>query len=131
MILARNARGEILVERRPPAGIWGGLWSLPETAPGTNLAVWCGERLGCVPLRVEMLPTRRHTFSHFALEIHIAEIRLAGPQLGIADACQEQWASAAAIGEMGLPAPVRSIIQASNHTPPTDHPISQSEEAVR
>jgi A/G-specific adenine glycosylase len=130
MILARNAQEEILVERRPPAGIWGGLWSLPETAPGTDPADWCRERLGCAPLRVEMLPTRRHTFSHFALDIRIAEVRLAGPQPGIAEGGEKQWASAAAIGGIGLPAPVRSIILASHHTPATDHPTSQPEEAV-
>ena len=28
------SRGEVLLEKRPPTGIWGGLWSLPEAPVG-------------------------------------------------------------------------------------------------
>lgn len=131
MILARNPFGEILVERRPPAGIWGGLWSLPEAAPGTDPADWCRERLGRAPLRVEMLPARRHTFSHFVLEIRIALLRVPAAAGGVADQGQARWASGATLRDLGLPAPVRSLIQAAQDTPAADHPISQSEEIVR
>lgn len=115
MILARNARGEVLLHRRPPAGIWGGLWSLPEMAPGSEPTDWCRRRLGCTPLRVEMLPPRRHSFTHFALEIAIAEIRLTEPNPGVADRADECWATADSVSALGLPAPVRSIIQAAMH----------------
>ena len=32
MLLARNAAGEVWLQRRPDSGVWGGLWSLPELA---------------------------------------------------------------------------------------------------
>lgn len=114
MLLARNGRGEILMERRPSAGIWGGLWSLPETAAGTDPADWCRERLGCTPLRLEILRPRRHTFSHFALSIRIAALWLAESRLEVADQGAVQWASLASIGSLGLPAPVRSIIETAD-----------------
>jgi A/G-specific adenine glycosylase len=31
-VLLIERGGEILFEKRPPLGIWGGLWSLPELA---------------------------------------------------------------------------------------------------
>ena len=30
MLIVKNARSELLLVKRPPSGIWGGLWSLPE-----------------------------------------------------------------------------------------------------
>lgn len=131
MILARNSLGEILLERRPPAGIWGGLWSLPEAAPEADPADWCRGRLGQEPLRLEMLPSRRHTFSHFALEIRIAALRVTGAAAGVADQGQSLWAGGATIQGLGLPAPVRSIIQTAQGASAANHPISQSEEKAR
>ena len=117
MILARNPRGEILLERRPPAGIWGGLWSLPETASSTDPADWCRARLGRAPLQVEMLPPRRHNFTHFALEIRIAELWLPEPRMEVADEGDVRWASRELIDTLGLPAPVRSIIRTPSSSP--------------
>jgi A/G-specific adenine glycosylase len=125
MILARNPRGEILLERRPPAGIWGGLWSLPEAAPDTDPGDWCRTRLQCAPQRIEMLPGRRHTFSHFALDIRIAALWCPGAPAGVADDGRTQWVGRAVIRELGLPAPVRSIIAAATGNP---EPSTQSAE---
>mgnify|MGYP005859174407 CR=1 FL=1 len=111
MVLAYNATGEILVQRRPPAGIWGGLWSLPEAAADQDPAVWCQERLGCAPRQVEMLAPRRHTFSHFVLDIHVATLWVPGPGPRIADAAETRWLGVASVGGLGLPAPVRALIQ--------------------
>jgi A/G-specific adenine glycosylase len=131
MILAYDARGEILLERRPPAGIWGGLWSLPETAPGSDLAVWCQERLGAYPERVEMLPPRRHSFSHFALDIRVAALWLSEPGPRVADGASERWVDARSTADLGLPAPVRTIVQAAIPLPDTDHGPNQPEEDPR
>ena len=34
-----------LLERRPPAGVWGGLWSFPECPPEVPVEEWCQQRL--------------------------------------------------------------------------------------
>ena len=45
MVIARHD-GHVYMERRPEAGIWGGLWSLPEIADSA-VEDWCREqRLG-------------------------------------------------------------------------------------
>jgi A/G-specific adenine glycosylase len=94
---------------------------VPEIAPGSDPADWCRRRLGSSALRVEMLPPRRHSFTHFALEIAIAEIRLTEPNPGVADGAGECWATADSVSALGLPAPVRSIIQAAMHRSLTGH----------
>lgn len=59
---------EIMLERRPPAGIWGGLWSLPECTTDEEPAT-VAERLGCRVSAARCLPSLIHTFTHFRLEI--------------------------------------------------------------
>jgi A/G-specific adenine glycosylase len=110
MILARDTQGGVLLVRRPPTGIWGGLWSLPEIAPDRDPADWCRERTGAAPLRVEMHPQRRHTFSHFTLAMQIAEVWTPDLPGSVADTDREAWVSPGALANLGLPAPVRSIL---------------------
>ncbi|MGH8119394.1 MAG: A/G-specific adenine glycosylase, partial [Gammaproteobacteria bacterium] len=35
--ILQNESGQVLLEQRPPAGIWGGLWAFPECAPGEDI----------------------------------------------------------------------------------------------
>jgi A/G-specific adenine glycosylase len=72
-----------------------------------------------------MLPGRRHTFSHFALDIRIAALWCPGAPAGVADDGRTQWVGRAVIRELGLPAPVRSIIAAATGNP---EPSTQSAE---
>jgi A/G-specific adenine glycosylase len=69
LLLLSNEAGGILLEQRPPAGIWGGLWSLPEVAHGQPLDAWCREQMGLRVRVIEEWPCVQHTFSHFHLEI--------------------------------------------------------------
>ncbi len=59
----------VLVERRPPVGIWGGLWSLPELPAGISAASYCATRFAA-DVRVELpLAAIEHGFTHFQLTI--------------------------------------------------------------
>ncbi len=69
MLLLTNPQNEILVYKRPPRGIWGSLWSLPEIAHAETPATWCrkaGLKLLSEPY---VYAEFRHTFSHFHLQI--------------------------------------------------------------
>ncbi|NKB63245.1 MAG: A/G-specific adenine glycosylase [Gammaproteobacteria bacterium] len=70
MLVIKNDLGEVLVVKRPPSGIWGGLWSLPEIAdPTLDIAPWCEKNLGVRVEERKKLPHFRHVFSHFDLKI--------------------------------------------------------------
>ena len=69
MVLLRGAEGEVLLERRPPVGVWGGLWSLPECPPEMDIADWCRERWGLAVTVGTPWNVLRHGFSHFRLDI--------------------------------------------------------------
>jgi|SRR5690625_2699969 len=67
MLLLQHEQ-QVLLIRRPPTGIWGGLWCLPECEPDAD---WREQlhNFGLKPLAVESWPRLRHSFSHFHLEI--------------------------------------------------------------
>ncbi len=126
LILARDPLGAVLLERRPPAGIWGGLWSLPETDPGRDPGDWCREHLGGAPLRVEMLPPRRHTFTHFTLAMHTALVSLPGGAAGAADTGDAAWFGLEDLGRLGLPAPIRTLLTDLDPAVPVPHPPTET-----
>jgi A/G-specific adenine glycosylase len=110
MLLVLDPAGEVLLERRPESGIWGGLWSLPEVLPGVDPRDWCLARLGVRPVRVEMIGTRRHTFSHFSLDIRLALVQLDAAPAQVADGAHRRWLDRADVADIGTPAPVKGIL---------------------
>lgn len=69
--------GRLLLEKRPPAGIWGGLWSLPEVtdAETTDIAAECRARYGIQIEQTAMLAPIVHGFTHFLLTIHVCRVQ--------------------------------------------------------
>jgi len=111
MLVVLSPAGEILLERRPPIGVWGGLWSLPECPPPTFPEDWCRERLGAELHRVEKLQGRRHTFSHFHLDIHPLRVELASEPTAIAEGNQLIWYDPRRPSPVGLAAPIARILR--------------------
>ncbi len=112
ILMIRNREGEILLEKRPPTGIWGGLWSLPEIAQSESADSWCKNRLG---LKVELLeewPIRRHTFSHFHLEIQPQLIQLKNNPTHINEDNRHVWNKMQQT--YGLAAPIARLIEELN-----------------
>jgi A/G-specific adenine glycosylase len=111
-VMLRDPRGRVLLERRPPAGIWGGLWSFPECAPGTDITAWCREHLGIAVKPVRELDTLRHTFSHFRLDIHptLLSIDAGGAADAVKDSPDWQWYAGDASPAVGLAAPVARLL---------------------
>lgn len=68
MLIIRDSAGQVLLLRRPPAGIWGGLWGFPET-PESDVQGWCRHTLGFDIALEPSWPVLKHAFSHFRLDI--------------------------------------------------------------
>jgi A/G-specific adenine glycosylase len=111
MLLVRDPGGTILLERRPPAGIWGGLWCLPELATGEDPLAWCRARLRRTAGLGRELPRRRHTFSHFHLQIAPIEILLKGPGCAVLEGDRQLWYNPLQPQDVGLAAPVARLLQ--------------------
>ena len=110
MLIAVNAQREVLLVKRPPVGIWGGLWSLPEwDDAGLPLDQWCAERFALRILREYRQPELRHTFSHFQLSIAPIIIETE-PLPAVMAAADERWYNAQAAKALGLAAPVRILL---------------------
>lgn len=110
MLLIHNGEDEILLEQRPPAGIWGGLWGLPECEDKTAVETWCRQRLGRSVRVSEDWPVRRHTFSHFHLDITPLVIQLNNSVNCVMDRDLIVWYNTANPDARGLAAPVTRLI---------------------
>jgi A/G-specific adenine glycosylase len=110
MLLLRDPGGGLLLEQRPPAGVWGGLWSPPQIDTGLDPAAWCLDNLAAEARETRRLPPRRHTFSHFHLDIEPVELLLNGPGCAVLEGAGRLWYNASGSNGVGLPAPVVRLI---------------------
>ncbi len=100
--------GRVLLQRRQPAGVWGGLMALPQfdsVAALRRAAVGLAE----AP-KLRALPARRHAFTHFTLELRPRrlDIRRPVPRLREDDLV---WLPLADIERAPLPAPVLALLR--------------------
>lgn len=99
---------EIMLERRPPAGIWGGLWSLPECAVDDDPAT-AAKRLGCESAAARPLPSLIHTFTHFRLEIRPWLLSV-DRQVMAAESSGRLWLMPDEAIRAAVPTPVRRLL---------------------
>jgi A/G-specific adenine glycosylase len=103
------SRGEVLLEKRPASGIWGGLWSLPEIEPGAD-AGKAARAWGVTVARVTPLEPFEHAFTHFTLEVSPlrVDVRKAVP---IAAERGATWLPLSDLQGAALPSPVRKLLR--------------------
>ncbi|MGD8407681.1 MAG: A/G-specific adenine glycosylase [Thiohalophilus sp.] len=111
MLILQNAQGEVLLEQRPPAGIWGGLWSFPECPPNTPAREWCARQLGVKTGELSPRAPLRHTFSHYHLDIQPLLGRIQGATSTVMEPSKIVWYNTRRPDERGLPAPVKTLLQ--------------------
>ncbi len=111
MILLRDATGRILLQRRPPSGIWGGLWVLPECSSDQDAGDWCRTCYGLDAAIEAPWPRVRHRFTHFQLDITPIPARLMGSTTKIMENTDVVWYNVHQPDARGLAAPVRQLLQ--------------------
>jgi len=109
MLLIENADAEKLLYQRPPSGLWGGLWSLPQIADLRDSATELNLHID-LDSAVYLEPMR-HTFSHFHLDITPVKVQLQKHSEQIMEALPTLWYNLAQPANIGLAAPVKKLLQ--------------------
>ncbi|MGB7452245.1 MAG: A/G-specific adenine glycosylase [Lysobacterales bacterium] len=107
MLILLDRNGNVLLERRPPVGIWGGLWSLPADDDGRPVQ----QRLGLNNHPLRSLAPLQHQLTHIQMTIQ--------PLIGHAEMdpsrveCtpDQRWFSQQEWPALGLPRPVRHLLE--------------------
>jgi len=98
----------VLLEQRPPTGVWGGLCSLPEIAADADPIAWA-RVLGIEARGARRLPLVRHAFSHYRIEaepmlVHAERLPARAAEPGLL------WYNLRAPQQVGLPRPVQRLL---------------------
>ncbi len=105
LLLLTAADGSVLLQKRPPQGIWGGLWAPPVCEDGDIRATLQALGIRRRP-QAEPLPAIAHAFSHFRVTLQPLRLPLATrPAVTAPDTL---WYNGSQ--RIGLPAPVRSLL---------------------
>ena len=98
MLLKLNQKNQLQLVKRPPSGIWGGLWSLPE--------------LQQLPNAASKVDSFRHTFSHYHLEAQVVEESDASQviEFKIEENSNAAWHNIDQLPQLALPTPIKKFL---------------------
>ncbi len=111
-VLLIEHAGSVLLEQRPPTGIWASLWSLPELAVDRDVISHCRTQFGIAveSESITELEPLEHGFTHYHLRLLPRRVTLQRKPA----AAQEQgraWLSRGAAHAAALPAPIRKLLE--------------------
>jgi A/G-specific adenine glycosylase len=107
MLVARRA-SEVLLVQRPPSGIWGGLWCLPEFEHRDAAEAFAQDSLTSATLARAPLPDIEHSFTHFDLVI-TPVVASCGGESRVSDG-NALWYDLTQPARVGLPAPIKTLL---------------------
>ena len=112
VLLMLLRQGEILLEKRPPTGIWGGLWCLPEMPMNENAAAYCTRHFGVKVKPLAEMPPLDHGFTHFKLRIHPRPLQVVSqtPVARQSGGMCGMWITLEDALGAAIPAPVRVLL---------------------
>jgi len=109
VMLVMERDGALLMEKRPAVGIWGGLWSFPETDAIDKAAQICGNQFGADVSAVDQMAPIEHGFTHFSLTIEplLCRVRACRPQV---ETPGRAWLRPDEAMRYPIPVPVRKLV---------------------
>jgi A/G-specific adenine glycosylase len=111
MLIITNPRGEVFLARRPSRGIWGGLWSFPETDDVSAGRALCLDLFDLEPEREEPWEALRHSFSHYHLDIQTLRLQLPRDPASVMEGDRYLWYNVSRPDPVGLAAPVSRLLK--------------------
>lgn len=111
MLIMQNRSGEFLLQKRPPVGIWGGLWSFPEYDQNCDWKQYCRNNFGILVDSIKTLDTISHQFSHFQLDIFPLCLTVRANSNQIMESSEQVWYNLDHTLPGGIAAPVSNLLQ--------------------
>ncbi len=101
---------EVMLEKRPPTGIWGGLWSFPEAENDNDVVDISYSRFGISIHAQHALPKLIHAFTHFKLHIQPQRLTVLTSCTKVSEVAY-LWINIDDAMGAAIPTPVRKILQ--------------------
>ena len=106
-----SSDGAVWLSQRPTPGVWAGLYCLP-LFEARQVLLAAVEQQGAEAL--QDMPSFKHVLTHKDLYLHPVLLKLHGrPTLAL----DGQWFGAAQIAKIGLPAPIKKLLQRTQPIP--------------
>lgn len=112
LLLAEDADMRVLLQKRPPTGIWASLWSLPEAVDHEAARGWFAQHLQGDYDHAEPLTPIAHAFTHYHVQLQPLRWRGLGLRSGVRDNDDLRWVAREELVSLGLPAPIRKLLLA-------------------
>jgi A/G-specific adenine glycosylase len=107
-----NTGGDVLMLRRPPAGIWASLWTLPQADDVDGSREWFEREATGDFGQAESLPAIDHAFSHYKLRLQPLRLRDVALRERVGDNDDLRWVARGEFAALGIPAPIRKLLEA-------------------
>jgi A/G-specific adenine glycosylase len=109
-LVLQNNQQQIYLQKRPPIGIWGGLWSLPEFDSVEAALDFC--ITNNIDIKHQQIQSSaRHTFSHYHLDYTPLLVQTESPTNFVMEAECAVWYNKQQINKLGLAAPIKHLLQ--------------------
>ncbi|MBV1932067.1 MAG: A/G-specific adenine glycosylase [Porticoccaceae bacterium] len=119
-LIISDSENRILLQQRPPVGLWGGLWCFPQCEHESAIHETC-EQIGidfkapnsAAEHDYRFDKAKRHTFSHFHLDYTPVFISLSQLKAELTTQIAEHsvtWVRPQDPGQLGLPRPVEQVL---------------------
>ncbi|WP_083502915.1 A/G-specific adenine glycosylase [Legionella gratiana] len=109
LLVLHNEQGHIYLEKRPPSGVWGGLWCLPSIDADECPLDFIRLNYDLSGEHPQSLLAFKHRFSHFHLEINALSIKTTSLETRLSEK-QGQWFSKERLNTLGLAKPTYKIL---------------------
>lgn len=105
-----DSTNAVLLQQRPPAGIWGGLWVCPQFEDEASCEAFVQSAVMSASSLIK-LPVIHHAFTHFDLQLHPYWSANATPRHAVADGAGYCWYDPQRPARIGLAKPVLEILK--------------------
>ncbi|MCL4108224.1 UNVERIFIED_CONTAM: hypothetical protein GTU68_065252 [Idotea baltica] len=111
MLIIQNETTEVMMLKRPPVGIWGGLWCFPQFDTEVDASAWLNDYSNDSISTASKMSLLSHTFSHFKLHIQPLIIELKNPiNTAVMENQETLWYNVNTEFDGGLAAPVTTLL---------------------